>query len=179
MGNQSKSGQLVLSKAGEVVGLLRLKNRRYSVISLEDHCAENSASIRPAEDQTGKDVVTTFQIGGRLFYVVALVSSTTLQEGGATCFCPADLLSKRELQIVALVAEGRPNKQIADQLHISEWTVSTYLRRIFAKLGVDSRAAMIYRCSDLLNVLKADPASIWKHSSDHGGMAYQGSNGVE
>jgi DNA-binding CsgD family transcriptional regulator len=59
---------------------------------------------------------------------------------------PAELLTARELQIVALVAEGRVNKQIADTLCISEWTVSTHLRRIFAKLGVDTRAAMVSRC---------------------------------
>lgn len=58
----------------------------------------------------------------------------------------AELLTARELQIVALVAEGRINKQIADILRISEWTVSTHLRRVFAKLGVDTRAAMVSRC---------------------------------
>jgi DNA-binding CsgD family transcriptional regulator len=62
-----------------------------------------------------------------------------------------ELLTARELQIVALVAEGRPNKQIASELHISEWTVSTHLRRIYAKLDVDSRAAMVTRCFDALS----------------------------
>lgn len=61
-----------------------------------------------------------------------------------------DLLTARELQIVALVAEGRPNKQIAAELSISEWTVSTHLRRIYAKLDVDTRAAMVSRCFDVL-----------------------------
>jgi DNA-binding CsgD family transcriptional regulator len=63
----------------------------------------------------------------------------------------AIVLTARELQIVALVAGGRVNKQIADELRISEWTVSTHLRRIFAKLGVDTRAAMVSRCVDLLS----------------------------
>jgi DNA-binding CsgD family transcriptional regulator len=63
-------------------------------------------------------------------------------------------LTERELQIVQLVAKGNPNKQVAHRLHISEWTVSTHLRRIFAKLGVDSRAAMVYRCSSLLGSLE-------------------------
>lgn len=58
----------------------------------------------------------------------------------------AEVLTARELQIVALVAEGRVNKQIADILRISEWTVSTHLRRVFAKLQVDTRAAMVSRC---------------------------------
>jgi len=64
---------------------------------------------------------------------------------------PAHLLTARELQIVTLVAEGRVNKQIADDLRISEWTVSTHLRRVFAKLGVDTRAAMVSRCLRVLS----------------------------
>jgi DNA-binding CsgD family transcriptional regulator len=54
-------------------------------------------------------------------------------------------LTRREIQIVMLVAEGNVNKQIADNLGISEWTISTHLRRIFVKLGVDSRSAMVYK----------------------------------
>jgi len=54
-------------------------------------------------------------------------------------------LSPREQEIVRLVAEGYPNKIIAAELDISAWTVGTHLRRIFAKLGVGSRAAMVAR----------------------------------
>jgi two-component system nitrate/nitrite response regulator NarL len=52
-------------------------------------------------------------------------------------------LSPREREIVRMVAKGHPNKVIADVLNISSWTVNTHLRRIFAKLGVTSRAAMV------------------------------------
>jgi DNA-binding CsgD family transcriptional regulator len=54
-------------------------------------------------------------------------------------------LSPREQEIVRMVANGHPNKIIADVLNISSWTVCTHLRRIFAKLGVGSRAAMVAR----------------------------------
>jgi DNA-binding CsgD family transcriptional regulator len=60
------------------------------------------------------------------------------------------LLTARELQIATLVAQGYPNKKVAKQLHISEWTVATHIRRIFAKLHVDSRAAMVFRCASLI-----------------------------
>jgi DNA-binding CsgD family transcriptional regulator len=58
-------------------------------------------------------------------------------------------LSPREKEIVRMVAGGHPNKIIASVLNISSWTVCTYLRRIFAKLGVNSRAAMVARTSEL------------------------------
>jgi two-component system, NarL family, nitrate/nitrite response regulator NarL len=52
-------------------------------------------------------------------------------------------LSPREKEIVRLVAKGLPNKVISDVLDISPWTVATHLRRVFAKLGVSSRAEMV------------------------------------
>jgi DNA-binding CsgD family transcriptional regulator len=55
------------------------------------------------------------------------------------------LLSPRELEIVRMVAQGHQNKTIAGILNISTWTVCAHVRRIFAKLGVSSRAAMVAR----------------------------------
>jgi DNA-binding CsgD family transcriptional regulator len=52
-------------------------------------------------------------------------------------------LSPREQQIARMVAWGRTNQAIASSLEISVWTVSTHLRRIFAKLAVSSRAEMV------------------------------------
>jgi DNA-binding NarL/FixJ family response regulator len=54
-------------------------------------------------------------------------------------------LSPREQEIVRMIAKGYPNKAIASVLEISGWTVCTHLRRVFAKLGVSSRAAMVAR----------------------------------
>jgi len=71
-------------------------------------------------------------------------------------------LSPREQEIVRMVAKGHPNKVIADVLSISSWTVCTHLRRIFAKLGVGSRAAMVAQLLEL-GVLGSEhrgPASI-------------------
>ncbi|GAA1609883.1 response regulator [Actinoplanes couchii] len=49
------------------------------------------------------------------------------------------VLSERELQVVRLVARGYSNQRIADELFLSPETVRTYLRRMFAKLGVNDR----------------------------------------
>ena len=57
-------------------------------------------------------------------------------------------LSPRECEVTRLVASDLTNKEIADVLEISEWTVSTHLRRIFSKLDVHSKAAMVARVLD-------------------------------
>jgi DNA-binding NarL/FixJ family response regulator len=53
---------------------------------------------------------------------------------------PAHGLSRRELEVLRLVAAGRTNRQIAASLVISEHTVARHVQNIFAKLGLSSRA---------------------------------------
>jgi len=50
-----------------------------------------------------------------------------------------DILSRREVDILALVVEGASNKVIADKLNISQHTVKTHLYNIFKKIDVRSR----------------------------------------
>ncbi|TVQ28587.1 MAG: hypothetical protein EA382_01730 [Spirochaetaceae bacterium] len=52
---------------------------------------------------------------------------------------PVSVLSSREREIVREVVRGASNADIAEQLRISERTVTTHLTRVFAKLGVHSR----------------------------------------
>jgi DNA-binding CsgD family transcriptional regulator len=59
-------------------------------------------------------------------------------------------LTPRELEIVGLVASGDSNKAAASLLGISKWTVAAHVRRLFAKLGVASRAELVFRCSRLV-----------------------------
>jgi DNA-binding CsgD family transcriptional regulator len=56
---------------------------------------------------------------------------------------PHGALSPREHEIAQMVGHGLPNKTIAANLGISSWTVSTHLRRMFIKFGVNSRAALV------------------------------------
>ena len=58
---------------------------------------------------------------------------------------PTPALTARELEIARMVARGLPNKSMASVLQISTWTVSSHLRRIFAKLDVTTRAEMVGR----------------------------------
>lgn len=63
-------------------------------------------------------------------------------------------LSLREREIAVLVAEGRSNKEIARALAISFHTVSTHLRRVFVKLGINSRVEL---CRFVVSHLRQPP----------------------
>jgi ATP/maltotriose-dependent transcriptional regulator MalT len=52
-------------------------------------------------------------------------------------------LSARELQILALVAEGHTNRVVAQRLFISEATVKTHLLHLYDKLGARDRASAV------------------------------------
>lgn len=83
---------------------------------------------------------------------------------------PASILAPRELQILVLAANGKPNKVIGSTLGIAEETVKSYIRRILRKLRSDNRAQAtsvalklklidsddIFLPGDLANVMRED-----------------------
>jgi DNA-binding CsgD family transcriptional regulator len=54
-----------------------------------------------------------------------------------------DLLSRREEEVMHLVAEGLGNREIAEQMNLSEHTVKNYLFHIFDKLGISNRVELV------------------------------------
>jgi DNA-binding NarL/FixJ family response regulator len=57
--------------------------------------------------------------------------------------CGEKLLTSREEQVVALVADGLSNRNVASELGLSEHTVKKYLFRIFEKLGISNRVELV------------------------------------
>ncbi|MFD4837450.1 LuxR C-terminal-related transcriptional regulator [Achromobacter sp. NPDC058515] len=62
------------------------------------------------------------------------------QAGTAT----GEILSPRESQILRLVAEGLGNREIAEQLHLSRYTVECHIKHIYRKLAVSSRTRAVH-----------------------------------
>ena len=56
-------------------------------------------------------------------------------------------LSQRELEVALMICEGLPDKVIAHRLGVEPSTVRTYLKRIFEKLGVNSRSSVAAACA--------------------------------
>lgn len=57
--------------------------------------------------------------------------------------CDAVIISKRENEIITLIAEGNTNTEIADLLFLSSHTVNTHRKNIMAKLGVKNTAGIV------------------------------------
>ncbi len=62
---------------------------------------------------------------------------------------PVEELTPRELEVLRLVAEGLPNKTIAQRLDISEHTVKFHVNALLGKLGVGSRTEAVVRATRL------------------------------
>lgn len=56
---------------------------------------------------------------------------------------PEEVLTPREAELLSLLTQGLSNRELGQRLFISEATVKTHLAHIYAKLGVDTRAAAI------------------------------------
>jgi ATP/maltotriose-dependent transcriptional regulator MalT len=91
-----------------------------------------------------RDVLDRLGAGRAARAAAALVTrlggrSTAAQRAGMT---------RRELEVLRLVAEGLSNRRIAERLVVSEHTVHRHLANIYARLGVSSRAAAVAIASE-------------------------------
>lgn len=84
----------------------------------------------------GEVCATTQQLN----YLLEAVCATQLRVVSAM---GDSLLTSREEQVVALVADGLSNRDVAAELGLSEHTVKKYLFRIFEKLGISSRVELV------------------------------------
>ncbi|GJM41356.1 MAG: hypothetical protein DHS20C20_16380 [Ardenticatenaceae bacterium] len=60
-----------------------------------------------------------------------------------------EMLSGRELEVLRLVANGRSNREIADQLFVTVGTVKKHLNNVYGKLGVSRRTEAVAQAREL------------------------------
>ena len=74
---------------------------------------------------------------------MAVRAGVRLDDEAAPVAPAPDVLTPRERSVLALVADGRTNRQVGAELYISEKTVSVHLSRVMAKLGAASRTEAV------------------------------------
>lgn len=70
-------------------------------------------------------------------------------ESGMTGDANLPQLGARQLQVLKLIASGATNKEIADELCISQNTVKSHIKQIFIELGVNKRTACVRKAQTL------------------------------
>lgn len=129
---------------------VELDGRSLRIVCVDDRLPDHSA--RPGSSRLCQrylpDEIAHFEWAGHRYALVPDRGSS-----GAPC-APSELpalLTNRELQIVQLICAGLLTKQVSARLHISEFTVRSYLKTIYCKLGVRSRGAMVYAYAQSLS----------------------------
>lgn len=75
-----------------------------------------------------------------------IMQKPEVNKGQASCLAS---LTKRELEVCALLSEGYTNVTIANQLYISEGTVKNYMSSIYDKLEIRDRATLVVRLREI------------------------------
>jgi DNA-binding NarL/FixJ family response regulator len=125
---------------------------------LAEHVVNSAQPSAQAEQNSdGREVILDMEVDGVRCVLVRAPSTPPR---------PQVTLSPREQEVARMVAKGYPNKTIAAVLEISSWTVGTHLRRIFAKLGVGCRAAMVAQLLEE-GVIREQPRQAETSSARH------------
>ena len=104
-----------------------------------------SRSLRPVELV---DALERVDRGERVVapaFLSLLVGALEPGQGGATTDDGAPPLTRKEVEVLARLAQGRTNREIADALFITPATVKSHLAHIYAKLGVTGRQEAVAR----------------------------------
>ncbi|MET0736397.1 MAG: LuxR C-terminal-related transcriptional regulator [Microbacterium sp.] len=82
-------------------------------------------------------------------------SPIALRPATSTPTPAVDQLTRREWDVLRLMAQGRSNRGISESLHLSERTVESHIAHIMTKLGVEPSPAEHRRVLTVLHALRA------------------------
>ena len=119
------------------------------IAAAPDALSQGARAVLP-QDASGDLMAAALLAMARGLVVVTpdMVPATLLTPAGDTAL-PADALTPRELEVLALVAEGLANKAIASRLGISDHTVKFHINAVMTKLGAQSRTEAVVRATRL------------------------------
>lgn len=86
--------------------------------------------------------------GGGRFIDPVIAEQMMFEKSPAVDLAPHEQLSERELQILKLFAKGHGINEIAEELYISNKTVSTHKARLMQKMGFSSNAELVRYAAD-------------------------------
>jgi DNA-binding CsgD family transcriptional regulator len=140
--------------------IFALGGQRCRIVCVDDEMPRHVAVPGSARtrQQYRPNEVAHFQLRAHRYALVADSISGPAASAAAVRDLHA-LLTNREMQIVQLICTGLLTKQISDRLRISEFTVRSYLKTIYCKLGVRSRGAMVYACAQTICVQRPEGSS--------------------
>ncbi|WP_337262837.1 MULTISPECIES: response regulator transcription factor [unclassified Serratia (in: enterobacteria)] len=122
---------------------LFFSSKNESVYSLRALEAKANGFISKGKDVEELLFAVQHVLKGYLFFSAEVLSNVSdMAASGKSCGV-AHSLTAREISVLRYLVKGYKNKEIAEQLFISEKTVSTYKTRIMAKLGVKSVIDML------------------------------------
>ncbi|HLV90952.1 MAG: response regulator transcription factor [Acidimicrobiales bacterium] len=120
--SSESSSDLMAAVKGGASGYLTKDTPLPRLVAAMNDVLDGGAAISPA-------------MGGKLFGVLREL----LRHNGASLNRRSPELTGRELEVLAMVADGKTSREIADELYISENTVRNHVRNILEKLGMSSR----------------------------------------
>lgn len=125
-----------------VSGVIELK-RRYPDTPLAVLSASPAGDTEEECIEAGADIYIEKSSGA--FEIGAALRALLTADAGFEELAPSDSkLSKRQNQLIHMLDRGMSNREIADELGISEHTVKVHLWRLFRRLGVKSRTQTLH-----------------------------------
>lgn len=129
----------------------RLPQTRLVILSMHSsvehvfHALEAGAAGYVLKESAGKEIIDAVRAvhAGRRYLSPRVAEMMADVVGRSSTSSPLNRLSKRERQILQLVAEGRSSVRIAATLHLSPKTVDTYRSRLMQKLHISDTAGLV------------------------------------
>lgn len=159
-----------LQKPAPDVVLAEIAGKRLSSVAPAPDSAESIPLVLLIDDVNRGELLLAIHIGARAVLSrtarpAEIFAAVEAASAGLTAFGPDELelllpatngvepedelaleaLSGREIEVLALMAQGLPNKSIASRLNISEHTVKFHVSSILSKLGASSRTDAVTR----------------------------------